>query len=415
MKHVDVAAEWRLLGALTQASNSNVIDLCTPKLFTLERVNVFNAIRACYEKYGQVSREGIKQMNAGVYPGELSALQVVNIDPHAVMSELARLARKRQTARLAQTLLEKSEEFDPAIDSVLSSISDDPILATRDSSLIPGIRALSSEIERKRNGQYRYVRTGFKFLDNAFGGEWCPGTLVFYLGSPGGGKTTLAAQSALMMGRGFYHGDELIQTPSLTISIEMDRKHYTSKWLASDLNIDQADLLQGKLTDAQMARKEELELEYQQLPIYIVDDDDLTYSQIVAEIRRHVQKYKVRVVFIDYFQIIPDDLGTGNANVDLGRMAREFKALARRYNITIVLLSQVTDGNIGQFRIRNSGEAPQSADVIVEGILEENDPSMNGVRGLQIKFHKNRLGRSNNTTILFNSPYQRFEEAVIGD
>jgi replicative DNA helicase len=409
--YIDVTAEWKLLAKLTHAENIAWLERLSAGLFTHQRVNIYHAIQNTYIAHGTVSYEGIKLHNKGVVPGELLAATGGNI--HALVDELGRLARKRAAARVAATLTELSKAHDPSIDEIQRALVYDPILAEEDSFIGIGAQELLADLLRKQSGEYNYARTGFRFLDNSMGGEWKQKSLVMYLGASGSGKTTLVAQSMLAMARGYINettGENVI-TPSLFFSLEMAKSDLMVKWLGNELNIDTQKIQSGKLTPAEFKRIEDHSVDIQKLPMYVIDNGAITLGQMIYEIKKHVFNKGVRVVFIDYLQIVNHSID-GNDNKALGEFAQAMKAIAKREGITVAILSQITEGNTGSFRIRNSGDVGASADVIFEGGLEDHDELVNdAIRAYVVNRLKNRFGSTGKTGLLFNGPYQRFEEA----
>lgn len=406
----DEVSEWRALASLIEPSNQEWMNRISPALFTGKRVDVFHAMQNSFIKYGSVTYEGIRNHYKGTVPNELAAAQGGNI--RATVDELARLAKKRQAARTSATLKELAGQHDPQIDAIQSALIFDPIMADEDSSLVAGAQILLSDLELKRKGLYKFTRTGIRFLDNSMGGEYRPKTLVVYAAAPGSGKTTLMCQSMLEMSEGYINETtgELIITPSLMFSLEMAKEDLLLKWLGNRLEIDTQNILAGKLNDEEFQRIEEKTVYFQRLPIYIIDKSDITLAQIIYEIKKHVFRYGVRVVFIDYLQIV-NHQPTGNTNSDLGEFSVAMKSLAKREGITIVLLSQITAGKDGTFQIRDSGEVGNIADVVFKAELETDE--IGPLKPVTVKRLKNRLGPTGSVPLLFNGPYQRFEEGTM--
>ena len=161
---------------------------------------------------------------------------------------------------------------------------------------------------------------------------------------------------------------ELIQIPSLFFSLEMSKADLLLKMAGDELSMDTQAIASGdfqRILDEQeddlyeteddvMRAIEDKMVELQRLPMYIIDDGRITMAQMVYQIRKHVHKYGVRVVAIDYLQII-NHSPTGNKNSDLGNAAQILKEVAKRENISIVVLSQINDKE-GVDIIRDSGE-----------------------------------------------------------
>ena len=99
-------------------------------------------------------------------------------------------------------------------------------------------------------------------------------------------------------------------------------------------------------------------------------DDKLTLWQIVSEIRMLKKKKNIEVVYIDYLWIIGVKEGE-NRNVDISKITRTLKLLAKELKIVIVALAQLnrqaeTWDKIPQLsHLRDSGSIEQDADDVI--------------------------------------------------
>lgn len=406
----DAATEWRALGALLDDKNAEWMNRISPGLFTADRVDAFHAMQRAYVKHGEITYEGIKANNSGKVPGQISAAQGGNI--RAIVDELVRLAKKRQAARVGAELKNLANEHDPSIDKIQSALILDPILAEEDSSLAPGAQELLADLHLKQSGAYQYVRSGLNFIDLSLGGEWKPRSAISILAPSGTGKTTLVAQSMLNMALGYVNEitGEKITTPSLFFSLEMAKSDLIIKWLGNTLNIDTRFIQAGKLTKQQFDLIERKTVELQQLPMYVIDNPALTLGQYVYEIRKHVYRYGVRVVFLDYLQLVNHGDSTMRS-AELGEFAQAMKALAKRENITIVLLSQVTEDN-GKLKTRWSGDVVPVVDAEFQLTVGDDEFLPPGYKAINVNRTKNRFGPTGQMNIVFNGAYQRFEEST---
>lgn len=407
---MDATTEWRGLATLLDAKNIDWMNRISPGLFTGERVTVFHAMQDAFIKHGEITYEGIKLHNNGIVPGQLAAAQGGNI--RAIVEELARVARKRQLARVSAKLKELANSSDPIMADIHAALLFDPILAEEDSSLAVGAQELLSDLQLKRTGEYKYAKSGLRVIDNSLGGEWKPRAAIILAASPGSGKTTLVAQSMLRMARGYTNEQtgELIVTPSLFFSLEMAKSDLLIKWLGDELNIDTQFIQSGRLTESQFDSIERQSVDIQSLPMYVIDNGALTLGQMIYEIKKHINQYGVRVVFVDYLQIV-NHAPTGNKNADLGDFVLALKALAKREGITIVILSQLTESNTGAFRVRNSGDVGSVVDAMFEMDLDDENELGTDFRNITLSRIKNRFGPTGKTTLIFRGKYQRFEES----
>jgi len=407
----DITTEWRALALLLEPANGDWINRLAPGLFTHERVSVFHAIQDAFIRDGMVTPEGINHFY-GSMPGQLFAAQGGNLN--AIVPELARLARKRQAHNLSQQLRKVSIEHNPTIEDIQALLTFDPILAEEDSTLKPGASELLTDLIQKQRGLYKYAKSGLNAIDSSLGGEWKPKSAVILAATPGSGKTTLVAQSMLAMANGYTNEStgEHITTPSLFFSFEMAKSDLMVKWLGNALDIDTTRIQNGRIDSTQFNTIEQKSIQLQGLPMYVIDNGALTLGQIIYEIKKHIRDHGVRVVFIDYLQIV-NHSPTGNKNSDLGDFTQHMKALAKREDITIVILSQVTEDNSGTFRTRDSGNVGSIVDVMFELSLDDDQALGSGLRNVTLRRVKNRFGATGTIPLIFNGPYQRFEEGTL--
>lgn len=424
----DAVVEWQVLSQLLKPDNRDFINRIGPELFTGNRQEVLRAMQLCFIEYGHISYEGLDRFMQGKVPGELTSVPQGTGDIQIAIDQAARLATKRQLRDTAEQLRKLSLTYDPSRTAIQEILDIEPILQDTDSGLWSGAQSFLGDLHAKSKGDYIYARTGFTVFDRNLGGEWKPKSLIVLAGGTGAGKTTLWMNMQYRMAKGYMTDDQRrIQTPSLFFSHEMSQADLLQKLVSLDLRIDNQSLASGdfqRIIDESEGRFETKEqileaverkmIDLQQLPIYIIDDGRVTLPQIVYQIRKHIRKYGVRVVAIDYLQIM-NHAPTGNKNSDLGQVAQVLKDLAKRENICIILLSQINDKE-GVDIIRDSGEVRAVVDVIVQLLPEEDDGYYNGnpVRTLYIGFWKNRFGAVGKKYSLFlHGPYQLFAQTYV--
>ena len=412
----DINVEWRTLNKLLDTRNRDYINRLAPPLFTGDRADVFAAMQKTFIDYGTISYEGINKHMKGKVPGQLTA--ATQGDLLALIDELMRLAKKRQLRISANILDLLSKNFDPSEDAIREAIDFEPIMAEEDSTLTVGVQSFMGNLHAKMSGAYTFARTGFKALDRNMGGEWKPKGLILVAGGVGSGKTTFWVNSAKAMAKGIINPrtGEIEQIPSLFFSLEMSREDLLMKMASDELNIDSGKILSADLEDEDYSAKENMDrierkmVELQQLPMYIIDNGRLTLAQMVYEVRKHIQKYGVRVVSIDYLQIV-NHHPSGSANQDLGEFALAMKDLAKRENITIIILSQLNRSGEGINSIRDSGEVQAVVDVAMALVADDDMTNTGPKKGVNLEWWKNRYGAAGRKTpLLLNGPFHRFEE-----
>jgi KaiC/GvpD/RAD55 family RecA-like ATPase len=400
---VDEVSEWKLLAALLDPKNAVYLHRINEVMFTEERVIVFRALRDTFTQYGSLDLRGLSLHLKGEVPGELLASHTTSIA--AVFDDCVRLATKRVARQKAEEFEFIASQFSPSDGDIMRSLSFHAVGAGEDSSTTGGAVEFLGNLHAKLGKKYRFASTGMPWLDIRMGGEWKPKAFIVLAAGPGGGKTTLVANSMLEMARQVNTNGDHDPTPSLFFSLEMSKEDLFVKWIADTLSIDSRYIASGRLTPEQTQDIERVVTTLQKLPMYVIDNGKITLYKMVKEIREHVIQNGVRVVFLDYIQIVNHN-PTGNTNSDLGEVAETLKALAKELNITIVALSQLNRNGQGLDGIRDSGEIAQVADVV---FLLNPDDTNTEVRNVEVNFLKNRFGPIGTTSILFCGPYQRFK------
>lgn len=357
-------------------------------IVTDERRDVLEAIRKCNTQYGVITPEGIAAFTNASLAG-LFVPVVEDITP--VMDRLHKLRKQRRLMEIGQALVANAQAG--IIDTqFLADLMDDPLVEQEgnlDGSALSFLRTL----EDKKEGKYDFISTGYKTLDVIMGGEWPRGKVSIVIGDPGISKTTLACSSMLKMAQQNH--------PSLFFSLEMSKADLVARWAASLTEIDSTDIIRGAISDEDLERINAAVAEITALPMYVFDTTTtMGIDDIVPIIRQYVKK-NVRVVFIDYLQIM--NVGE-DRNKELGRVARLLKNVAKELGIHICIISQ-KNGKDGVWVIRDSGEVPAAVDIIMNLSTE----MQTDIRIIDFHFTKNRSGRTGHTTLTFNAPFLRYE------
>jgi replicative DNA helicase len=393
--YTDTTAEWRLLSTLMD--NPEIMHSITKQIFTEERQDVFDAMKNTYIKYGELSYEGLRIAMNGNIPPQVTSGVVAN--QRALVDELVLIARRRQLYLASKELEEQSKRFNPDEVAIASALDFDPIAPTADSTIIPGAQKMLGDLFQKTAGQYKFTHTGLKFLDQMLGGEWMPKTLTVIMAKPGTGKTALVGQSMFEMASQY-------NIPSLLFSLEMAKEQLVMRWVSYMLEIDSSQLLVGRITANQRKQVEEAVMKLQQLPIFVIDTPSIRLDQIQKDIKDFAGKGG-KVVFLDYIQIV-NHMSTGLRNYDLGQVAQALKESAKENGVAVVLLSQMNKGGEGMDAIRDSGEISQIADTVLELSPIDDFANVDGLRAINLKFHKNRNGRLGTSPVVFNGAFQKF-------
>lgn len=254
------------------------------------------------------------------------------------------------------------------------------------------------------------LSTGFERLDEVLGGL-VEGTLVTIGGRTGMGKTAFAFN--LLRNLAIEKN-----IPSLYISLESTEQLCTNILIACTLNIKYRGLLSGQLVAEEWEKMDKGLPRIANAPVYLDTKSTYTIDDICKTVEEAVQEHQVKVVFIDYLQLIFAKTGfTENRYLELNYITRKLKALAKEFNITIVLLSQLNRNAEGEKRLdhrpvltdlRDSGTICDDSDVVCfvhrpEYFHIYDDEKGNDMRNKAlIIVAKNRLGYTGEAVLYTN-------------
>lgn len=267
------------------------------------------------------------------------------------------------------------------------------------------------------------LSTGFERLDEVLGGL-VEGTLVTIGGRTGMGKTAFAFN--LLRNLSIEKN-----IPSLYISLESTEQLCTNTLIACTLNIKYRTLLSGQLVAEEWEKLDKGLPRIANAPVYLDTKSTYTIDDICKTVEESVQEHQVKVVLIDYLQLIFAKTGfTENRYLELNYITRRLKALAKEFNITIVLLSQLNRNSEGEKRfdhrpvltdLRDSGTICDDSDVVCfvhrpEYYRIYQDEKGNDLHNIAlIIVAKNRLGYTGDAELHVDMSSRRFFESPLDD
>jgi replicative DNA helicase len=257
------------------------------------------------------------------------------------------------------------------------------------------------------------LSTGFPSLDFYTGGLQ-KGKLYIVGARPSMGKSSFVMNVA----------EHIAQTANvLFISLEMSRKEYAQRMLFSRANVDVNKINSGTITDEDIAAVCNQKDYLDSLNLFIETKTPCRVSDIeLAIINLQASKGSCDLVVVDYLQLLtPMGKNSKNREVEVAEMSRDLKSLAIKYQVPIIVLSQLSRGLESRENkrpmlsdLRESGAIEQDADVVTFLYRNEyyfpDDPASRGAAELLIR--KNRGGQNNRDIDLCWQPSKvKFMEA----
>ena len=251
------------------------------------------------------------------------------------------------------------------------------------------------------------IATGYSALDKAMGG-FMRGTVAVLAGRPGGGKTDMAINLAMRMGR---RGARV-----LYFSMEMTNVQLMQRVASSLVGIDSTKVRDKALTDAENAEVEKLLETFTKADkIHFVQEPRVS----VKRIRHYIELVHPDVVVIDHLGLM-DRPRIENQNKALGMVSNSLKQLALDRNICVVELVQMNRQIEGRASkkpsltdLRESGDIEQDADYVMFLLPEDlKDVELEGSASAMSTMYleKNRHGRPGVFQFSWQPQFHRFSE-----
>ncbi|MDO5016836.1 MAG: replicative DNA helicase [Porphyromonas sp.] len=206
------------------------------------------------------------------------------------------------------------------------------------------------------------VMSGFPEIDEITYG-WHPSDLVIVAARPAMGKTAFVLSMARNMA--VEH-----KTPVAIFSLEMSKIQLINRLIVNHTEIPNDDIKRGTLSDRQLDVLSQQIGSLEQAPIYIDDTAGLSVFDLRSKARRLVRQNNVKVIIIDYLQLMTASGIKSNANreQEVSTVSRSLKQLAKELGITVIALSQL---NRGVENRPKEGKRPQLADLRESGAIEQ--------------------------------------------
>lgn len=268
------------------------------------------------------------------------------------------------------------------------------------------------EIEKIFSGEAadRGILTGFSELDKMLVG-FQEGDLVVIAARPSMGKTAFALN--------FMVNVATQNIPVAMVSLEMTAKAVTVRAIASEARVDLQAVRNGRHVPNAQKRLSKAAGILSEAPLFIDDDPVSRLPELAAKLNRLVRSHGVRMVVIDYLQLMEAE---GESRVQqVSALTRGLKLLAGKLQIPIVVLSQLSrqvetrkDRRPILADLRDSGSIEQDADTVMflyrpeYYVSEEEDKAK--LSGLaEIIVAKQRNGPVGRCPLHFSTSFARFD------
>jgi replicative DNA helicase len=258
------------------------------------------------------------------------------------------------------------------------------------------------------NGQMVGVPTGFADLDALTNGLH-GGQLVILAARPAIGKSTLGLD--LARAASIKHG-----LTSVIFSLEMARNEIVMRLVSAEAQIPLQHMRSGTMSDADWQKMARKSGQIVDAPLFIDDSPNMSMMEIRAKCRRLKQQHNLRLVVVDYLQLMSSGKRVESRQQEVAEFSRALKLLAKELEVPVIAISQLNRGPEQRqdkkpmmSDLRESGSLEQDADVVIllhrEDAYEKESPRA-GEADFIVAKHRN--GPTATITVAFQGHYSRF-------
>jgi replicative DNA helicase len=339
---------------------------------------------------------------AGIYAVMDKALTSTQAEYYAgIVDEKSRLRSLIRSCRVAmdESQLE-TMNYDHIRSTLEAEIIAKPSRLHDKSSISNSAKEIMSEIKAMQDGTYEadVVKTHLGLLDDQLGNGGIAAGEVLTLAAP-----TSCGKSALAL---YIASQSVVKDGHACgiFSLEMPQKQLTNRLLQTISGVNMRNIREGTATDDQVNRVNQsindLDTKYPIVTSHSVRSAD----DLVSQTRQFVRNKGVKLVIIDYLQLIPFNSNKMSKNEGIADISHKVKQMALDLNIAVILLAQVNRegakrGPLELYDLKDSGDIENDADVVLlmypsKGSVEDSkDQDHKGsFTSLNYKLAKNREG-----------------------
>ena len=203
---------------------------------------------------------------------------------------------------------------------------------------------------------------------------------------------------------------------TVLFSLEMSRTEITMRLLSAEASIQLQNMRKGTMRDEDWTRLARTMGEVSDAPLFIDDSPNMSLMEIRAKCRRLKQQHNLRLVIIDYLQLMSSGKRVESRQQEVSEFSRALKLLAKELEVPVIAISQLnrgseqrTDKRPQMSDLRESGSIEQDADMVIllhrESMYERESPR-EGEADLIVAKHRN--GPTDTITVAFQGHYSRF-------
>jgi replicative DNA helicase len=208
---------------------------------------------------------------------------------------------------------------------------------------------------------------------------------------------------------------------AVIFSLEMSRNEIVMRMLAAEARVPLTKMRSGNMDDGDWQKLAATMGKVSDAPLFIDDSPNMSLMEIRAKCRRLKQKHDLKLVVIDYLQLMSSGKRVESRQQEVSEFSRSLKLLAKELEVPVIAISQLnrgaeqrSDKKPQMSDLRESGSIEQDADVVIllhrEDAYEKESPRA-GEADFIVAKHRN--GPTDVITVAFQGHYQRFVDMQV--
>lgn len=314
--------------------------------------------------------EALKEVGGITYITELvdSSVTAVNIRSYGEI--VKEKANYRELLKIFANSMEKLKKGENSTEEVINYAQNallkiDALEVKDNGDMLPIIDNYMDilQLRYEKGEALQGIKTGYRYLDKMLGGLQKQ-DLIILAARPSMGKTSTALN--IILNSVFKEKAKIA-----FFNLEMGPIQIVDRVLSMYTAIPMDKIKKADLTEKQWCKitKAASIFASSNMKVY---NKIFKLSTIKSECRKLKVKENLDVVVIDHLQLIEGIKGAESRNVEVGKMTRELKLMAKELDITVLLLSQLSRAPEGRndhrpmlSDLRESGSIEQDADIVM--------------------------------------------------
>lgn len=353
---------------------------------------IYKAMENLYKKnigidLRTTSEELHKMGKLGFVGGDFYLINISNLVSSSAHIEFhARIVIQKYVLRRLIAMSDKTINGcyyrDPDIFELMEDIGDEIanivsyVIQAEDNISADAKKELYEKVKSVQKGEPPGVYSGLEAFD-----EWSGGfqrrELITIAARPGMGKTTAVLSIA---GKASFEKE----IPLAFFSLEMAEADLKARLASRGTGISYTNIRLGKLTSEQLTQVLDYYDYIDKSCLHIVDRTN-KLETIIKRIKELVLRDGVKMVMIDYVQLMKLTKSSSDRTSDLSTITRELKALANELNIPIIIIAQLSRGVDTR-----ASKRPVLADLKQSGSIEEDSDTV--IFLLRMAYYEQSMG-----------------------